>query len=144
MLHIKTLIDREIGNLKRVFPDLSRKDFSTLKNGNYCVQVSYITTGKFACGLFEVLIEFPYNYPVGAPLAWVQKPRIPKNTPHIYKWDKIGHANICYLRPKKDWHYSLSSYEAAVMIESWLTTYCHWKKTGQWDWPEAGIFDHLF
>ncbi|MFX0052764.1 MAG: hypothetical protein ACFE8U_15910 [Candidatus Hermodarchaeota archaeon] len=144
MLREGSLIDRELGNLKKVFPDLRRKDFHILKNGNYCVQVSYITKGKYACGKFDILIEFPYNYPVGAPHAWIQKPKIPKETPHVYSYDKYGHADICYLRPKKDWHYSYTSYETSAMIEIWLATYCHWTKTGIWDWPEAGFLDHLF
>jgi hypothetical protein len=50
---------------------------------------------------------------------------------------------ICYLRPKKDWHFSYSSYEAAQMIETWLTAYCRWTKTNNWDFPEAGFWDHL-
>jgi hypothetical protein len=50
---------------------------------------------------------------------------------------------ICYLRPKKDWHYRYSSYETAMMIETWLTAYCKWMKTGNWSFSEAGIWDHM-
>jgi hypothetical protein len=130
--------------LKKLFPDLRKADFSVLENGNKCVQVSFLTTGKYACGKFDVLIEFPYNYPVGTPLAWIQNPTIPKNTPHVYGWDEDDHASICYLRPKKDWQLNYTSYEAALLIEGWLSTYCYWLKTGVWDWPEAGILDHIF
>ncbi len=137
------LIDRELAKIKQIFPEIRRKDFRTLPNGNKCVQVSYVTFGKYACGVFDVLIEFPYNYPVGAPHAWIQKPRLSKKTPHVFKRDEEGHADICYLRPKKDWNLSFSSYEAAILIESWLSTYCRWTKTGVWDWPEAGFFDHV-
>ncbi len=146
MLDMRKLIERERPKLQKIFPDISRKDFRILENGNSCVQVSYLTSGKYACGKFDVLIEFPYNYPVGAPRAWITKPTIAhtKKTPHVYKYDEYGHAHICYLRPKKDWHYSYSSYEAASMIETWLSTYCHWTKTGVWDWPEAGFLDHIF
>jgi hypothetical protein len=144
MLQLNQLINREMSKLKKIFPDIRRKDFRILPNGNFCVQISYITKGKYACGTFDVLIEYPYNFPVGYPHAWITKPVIPKNTPHIFNYDELGHAHICYLRPKKDWHYSYSSYEAAVMIETWLSTYCRWSKSGLWDWPEAGFFDHLF
>ena len=146
MFDFKKLIEREKPHLQKIFPDISRRDFSTLKNGNYCVRVSYVTTGKYACGIFEVLIEYPYNYPVGAPRAWIIKPTIDhtKKTPHVYEYDEYGHAHICYLRPKKDWHYSYSSFEAVSMIETWLSAYCHWTKTKKWNWPEAGFFDHLF
>ncbi len=144
MLRLDQLIDREISNLKKMFLDIQRKDFRILPNGNFCVQISYITKGKYACGTFDILIEYPYNYPVGAPRAWITNPPIPKTTPHVYDYDEFGHAHICYLRPKKDWHYSYSSFEAAAMIESWLSTYCRWSKSGMWDWPEAGFFDHLF
>ena len=137
------LVDREIVKLKKLFPDIRKNDFSVLENGNKCVQVSFLTTGKYACGKFDVLIEFPYNYPVGTPLAWIQKPAIPRNTPHVYGWDEDDHASICYLRPKKDWQLNYTSYEAALLIESWLSTYCYWLKTNEWDWPEAGILDHI-
>lgn len=144
MLLRQTIPEREIDPLRRVFPNIRRKDFRKLKNGNYCVQISFITTGKFACGYFDVLIEYPYNYPISAPMAWVQKPKIPHQTPHVYRWDEEGHALICYLRPKKDWHPSYTSFEAAKMIENWLTTYCRWTKTQNWDFPEAGFWDHFF
>jgi len=144
MLRLEKLIDREIGNLKKIFPDIRKKNFIILQNKNYGVEVSYLTSGKYACGLFYVMIEFPYNYPVGSPKAWITKPTIPKKTPHVFSYDEYGHAHICYLRPKKDWHYSFSSYEAATMIETWLSAYCRWSKTGVWDYPEAGFFDHLF
>ncbi|PWI47378.1 hypothetical protein CEE45_11795 [Candidatus Heimdallarchaeota archaeon B3_Heim] len=138
------LVDRELEKLKKIFPDLQRKDFLQLKNKNKCVQLSFITTGKYACGHFDILIEFPYNYPVGSPKVWVQKPKILKNTPHVYGWDEDGHASICYLRPKKDWRLNFSSYETALLVEIWLRTYCRWTKTNVWDWPEAGVIDHIF
>ena len=138
------LIDREMVKLRQLFPELGKRDFFILENGNKCVQVRFITTGKFACGQFDVLMEFPYNYPVGAPRAWIQRPSIPKNTPHVYGWDEEGHASICFLRPKKDWQLNYTSYEAALLIEGWLSTYCRWTKTSIWDWPAAGIIDHLF
>ncbi len=139
----RPLPDRELEPLQRFFPDVKRHDFQKLENGNFCVQISFITTGKFACGYFDVLIEYPYNYPISAPKVWVQKPQIPEKTPHVYEWDKEGHALICYLRPKKDWHLSYTSYETAQMVEVWLKTYCRWIKTGSWDFPEAGFWDHL-
>ncbi|MHA1971909.1 MAG: hypothetical protein ACTSW1_02880 [Candidatus Hodarchaeales archaeon] len=144
MLMRQTIPERELEPLKRLFPTLTKKNFKKLQNGNYCVEVSFITTGKYACGYFDVLIEYPYNYPMSAPKVWVQKPKIPQKTPHIYEWDKDGHALICYLRPKKDWHFKYTSYEASKLIEIWLSTYCIWKKTGKWNWEEAGFLDHLF
>lgn len=139
----QSIPERELSPLKKIFPDLRRKDFRKLPNGNYCVQIGFITTGKYACGYFDVLLEYPFNYPVGAIKAWVQKPEIPRQTPHVYEWDEENHAQICYLRPKKDWHLMMTSYEAAKMIETWLSTFCRWTKTGIWDFPEAGIWDHL-
>ncbi len=135
--------DRELLPLQKVFPDINENNFRKLKNGNHCIQVSFITTGKYACGMFDILIEYPHNYPISAPKVWIQKPIIPRKTPHIYERDKHGHALICYLRPKKDWHHSYSSYETAMMVETWLTSYCKWKKTGKWDFPEAGFWDHM-
>lgn len=144
MLMRKSLPEREIPHITKLFPTIKKKDFRKLPNGNYCLQVSFNTTGKYACGFFDVLIEYPYNYPIAGPKAWIQRPDISRKTPHVYEWDKENHANICYNRPKKDWHFSYSSYEACLMIESWITTYCRWIKTQIWDWPEAGMLDHLF
>lgn len=135
--------DVESRNLQQMFPDLKRRDFRRLKNGNWCVNVRFATKGKFACGVFDVLLEFPASYPSVPPMAWVQKPLIPKKTPHVYKHDNLNHANICYLRPKKDWHFHYTSFEASTIIETWIVAYCKWKLTGNWDWPEAGFFDHL-
>lgn len=134
---------RELKQLQKLFPKISERDFYRLRNGNHCLQISFITTGKYACGFFDILIEYPHNYPMSAPKVWIQKPTIKRKTPHVYEWDNEGHALICYLRPKKDWHYSYSSYEVAMMIETWLTAYCKWKKTGNWSFSEAGIWDHI-
>jgi hypothetical protein len=136
--------EREIIPIQKIFPGVRKRDFRKLKNGNYSVQVSFITTGKYACGHFDVLIEYPYNYPITAPKAWIQKPKILRKTSHVYEWDEEGHALICYLRPKKDWDFTYTSYEAAKLIETWLITYCRWLKTGNWDYPVAGFWDHLF
>lgn len=140
----QTIPERELTPIQKIFPDVRKRDFRKLENGNYSLQVSFITTGKFACGYFEVLIEFPYNYPISAPKAWIQKPELSKKTPHVYERDEEGHALICYLRPKKDWDFTYTSYEAAKMIETWLATYCRWQKTGKWDFPEAKFWDHIF
>ena len=58
--------DRELKPLQKLFPSVKEQDFQQLANGNYCVQISFITTGKYACGYFDVLIEYPYNYPINA------------------------------------------------------------------------------
>ncbi len=134
---MKRTVNYELRQLQGVFPDITMADFFELENGNTCVLVAYRTTGRYACGRFKVLIEFPYNYPNSAPFAWVQKPRIKSRVKHVYERDSYGHTKICYLRPKKDWHYSYTSYDAAMMIQTWIYAYCHWLKTGIWDWEQA-------
>jgi ubiquitin-protein ligase len=130
-------VEQELHELQGVFPSLTRDDFFYLENGNICVQVKYVTTGPYACGRFHVLIEFPHTYPTAPPRAWVIEPKLSYKTHHVHKTDKYGHTEICYLRPQKDWHYSYTAYDAAIMIQTWIWAYCRWRKTGSWDWREA-------
>ena len=135
-MHNRT-VEKELHELQGVFPSLSNKDFYRLENGNICVRVKYVTTGTYACGMFYVLIEFPHNYPTAPPHAWVTKPKISIKAHHIHRRDKYDHTEICYLRPQKDWHFTFTAYDAAIMIQTWIWAYCRWRKTGTWDWKEA-------
>ena len=130
-------VEKELHELQGVFPSLTKKDFFYLENGNICVRVKYVTAGPYSCGTFAVLIEFPHNYPTAPPHAWVTEPEISGRTHHIHRRDKYGHTEICYLRPQKDWHFSYTAYDAAIMIQTWIWAYCRWLKTGKWDWKEA-------
>jgi len=130
-------VEQELHELQGVFPGLTRDDFYRLENGTTCVKVKYVTTGSFACGTFHVLIEFPHNYPTAPPRAWITKPRIAAKTHHVYGTDEYGHTEICYLRPQKDWHFSFTAYDAALMIQTWIWAYCRWRKVGVWAWEEA-------
>jgi len=130
-------VEKELHELKGVFPSITRDDFYRLTNGNIGVLVKYLTTGPYARGTFHVLIEFPHNYPNAPPHAWVIKPKIHPKTHHVYRKDEYGQTEICYLRPQKDWHYSFTAYDAAIMIQTWIWAYCRWRKIGIWDWKEA-------
>ena len=130
-------VEQELHELQGVFPGLTRDEFYRLENGNICVKVKYITTGRFACGTFHVIIEFPHNYPTAPPRAWVTKPRLSVKTHHVYGTDEYGHTEICYLRPQKDWHFSYTAYDAALMIQTWIWAYCRFRKVGIWAWEEA-------
>lgn len=130
-------VEQELHELQGVFPALSRKDFYRLENGNICVRVKFATTGLYACGTFHVLIEFPHHYPTAPPHAWITQPKISTKTHHVHRRDKYEHTEICYLRPQKDWHFSYTAYDAAIMIQTWIWAYCRWRKTGDWDWREA-------
>lgn len=134
---MRRTVERELHELKGVFPKLSRKDFYRLDNGNICVQVKFATTGPYSLGVFDVLIEFPHSYPNSPPRAWIQKPKIHPKTHHVHRRDEYGHTEICYLRPRKDWHFTYTAYDAAIMIQTWIWAYCKWRKTGDWDWREA-------
>ncbi len=68
---MRRTVEDELHELKGVFPGLTRKDFYRLENDNVCVKVIYKTTGKYACGTFVVLMEFPHNYPSAPPHAWI-------------------------------------------------------------------------
>ncbi|PWI47377.1 hypothetical protein CEE45_11790 [Candidatus Heimdallarchaeota archaeon B3_Heim] len=130
-------VENELHELKGVFPGLTRKDFYYLNNGNIAVQVKYSTTGQYAHGTFTVLIEFPHNYPNAPPRAWIVVPKISSRAHHVYGRDEYGHTEICYLRPQKDWHFTFTAYDAAIMIQTWIWAYCRWIKVGIWDWKEA-------
>ena len=136
---MRRTVDFELHQLKGVFTGLNRKDFYELENGNICVKVQYETTGEYALGTFKVIIEFPFNYPHHYPHAWVTKPKISKRTHHVHRWDEYGHAEICYLRPMKDWHYTYTAYDAAILIQTWIWAYCRWRKVGVWAWDEAKV-----
>ncbi len=134
---LRRTVENELHELRGVFPGLTRKAFYYLDNGNIAVQVKYSTTGQYAHGTFTVLIEFPHNYPNSPPRAWIMEPTISSRTHHIYGTDEYGHTEICYLRPQKDWHFTFTSYDAAILIQTWIWAYCRWRKVGIWDWKEA-------
>jgi ubiquitin-protein ligase len=136
-MNIRRTVEDELHELRGVFPTLSRKDFYRLDNGNICVKVKYKTTGPYSLGTFNVLIEFPHNYPSAPPHAWITEPKISKKVHHVHRTDEYGHTEICYLRPLKDWHYTHTAYDAAIMIQTWVWAYCKWRKTGIWDWEEV-------
>ena len=103
---MRRTLEKELHELKGVFPKLTRKDFYRLDNGNICVQVKFATTGPYTLGFFDVLIEFLHSYPNIPPRAWVQRPKIHPKTHHVHRRDEYGHTEICYLRPRKDWHFT--------------------------------------
>lgn len=136
---LQRTVNSELHELMGVFPALTRDDFFYLDNGNIGVKVIYDTTGKYSLGKIHVIIEFPQNYPSAPPHVWIISPKVHPETHHVHKRDKYGHTEICYLRPHKDWHYSYTSYDAAIMVQTWIYAYCKWMKTRRkkWDWKEA-------
>lgn len=128
-------IDREVRELRAVFPEVSRSDFYELDNGNVGVIVTYRTDSR-SVDDFEVLIEFPRGYPDDAPRAWIQSPEIPSSTPHTLGTDGSGDVAICYQGPS-NWNSNYTGYDAAVMIKSWVYAYCNWKENDEWDWEEG-------
>lgn len=136
-------IDKELHEIKGVFPDVYRSDFKELSNGNVCVEISFYTKGRYGNGKFDVLIEYTSRYPNIGPNVWVQYPSIKKNCPHVHKWDSYGDAKICYHLPR-EWSYSYTSYDVAIMVQTWIYAYCVWEATGYWDWLQAGVIDHMF
>ena len=121
--------------LRGVFPDLSRSDFYYLDNGNVGVEVTYATEG-YANDDFNVLIEYHGGYPDAPPNAWIQHPDIDSSCPHGYGEDDYGNYRACYIYPDQ-WKPRYTSYDAAIMIKTWVYAYCNWETTGNWDWHEA-------
>lgn len=140
-------IDREMKELQGVFPDINRGDFYDLDNGNIGTVLYYDTTSR-TVNDFKILMEFPPGYPDMPPKGWVMKPKLRDDTPHI--WGKEdGQPMICFIDPD-DWSSRLTSYDAAVMIKTWVYAYCNWVKTGNWTWdekahdtPDSSVFDLL-
>jgi hypothetical protein len=125
----------EVHELQGVFPEVTRSDFWELDNGNIGVTVTYETKSIFEDD-FDVLIEFTSSYPDSAPNAWVESPDIREDCKHTYYTDDYGNTKICYLEPE-NWYPWYTSYDAAVMIKSWVYAYCNWVNNGVWDWEEA-------
>ena len=128
-------VNKEVRELRGVFPNLTRSDFWELENGNTGVDVKYKTDSVFEDN-FDILIEFPRSYPDSAPIAWVESPKIREDCEHIYSIDSEGNAKICYIEPD-NWYPWYTSYDAAVMIKSWVYAYCNWVDAGVWDWEEV-------
>jgi hypothetical protein len=74
---------------------------------------------------YIVSIEYPDNYPYQHPLARVVRPRIRKNSPHLY-----ANGTLC-VYPEL-WDYKRCTAPAAVpLVAAWLAMYEIWLKTGE-------------
>ena len=141
-------IKQEINELRGVFPNVSRSDFYDLDNGNVGVILNY-QTDNHQVGDFQVLMEFPPGYRNMPPKVWIMEPNLQSNTPHVWGTDDDGKPMVCYIDPE-DWSPNLTSYDAAVMVKTWIFAYCNWVETGRWAWdekphgqPDSGVFDLL-
>jgi len=132
----------EADQLKGVFPSVEQEDFINLRNGNMGINLIYKTEGPFASGDFKIQMEFLNDYPYSAPKAYVLYPKLPSNTIHVYpdEFTSIAQQRICYHEPN-DWKYSYTSYDTAIMIQTWVYAYCSWLHTGRWDWDQSIIAD---
>ena len=126
-------VSKEVKELRGVFSDVSRTDFVRFDDFD-AIQVTY-KTDSFLESDYEVVIAFPPSYPNKEPYAFVLEPEIKGSCPHIYGKDD-GVTRICYIDPD-EWSYRYTSYDAAVMIKSWIYAYSNWENTGNWDWEEA-------
>jgi hypothetical protein len=128
-------IDKQLYELRGVFPNATRDDFYTLDNGNTAAAVTY-TPEDYSKPNFDVLIEFTYDFPDAPPNAWVVDPDIQKGTGHVYGRDEHGDTKICYIYPDQ-WQPKWTAWDAGIMIQTWIYAYCNWLDTGNWDWKEA-------
>ena len=134
-------VQKEVSELRGVFPQISQSDFYELDNDNVGVIV-YYSPDDSNFSTFKILIEYTPGYPSSPPKAWVMNPEISSSTPHTYGTDSNGHMRICFIKPS-NWSSNLTSYDAAVMIKTWVYAYCNYKKNGSWDWDEEGFLGHL-
>jgi ubiquitin-protein ligase len=134
-------VRKEIEELRGHFPDVSRSDFYELDNGNIGVVLQISTSGQYALGTFEVVLEFPLGYPDIPPNAWVNNPDLDESCGHVY-YTENGQGKICFTADK-EWDPRYTSYDAVAMIKSWIFGYCKWEHTGEWGWDEAGFLDYL-
>lgn len=128
-------VDDELWELKGVFKDATRSDFYELNNGNIAAYVTY-SPNDFSVPDFDVLIEYPYDYPNSPPNAWITEPEIETGTGHVWTRDEDGSPKICYIKPDR-WSPDYTTYDAAIMIQTWIWAYCNWLESGNWDWEEA-------
>ena len=126
-------IHEEVRELRGVFSDVSPNDFVQYEEFD-AIKVTY-QTKDFLKDDYEIIIAFSPAYPNKEPYAFVVEPEIRGDCPHIYGKED-GVARICYIDPA-EWSYRYTSYDAAVMIKSWVYAYSNWKRTGNWDWEEA-------
>lgn len=133
-------VDKEAHELRGIFPEINRDNFYKLGNGNIGVLVYYRPDG-YTTDEFEVLIEFIGEYPTNPPRAWVLEPEIDRSCPHAYRFDEQGNALVDYI-DASSWESWYTSYDAAVMIRTWISAYCNWEDRGVWEW-EADPSSHL-
>lgn len=128
-------INLETLELRGIFPEFDRGDFYELDNGNVGAVVNYDIED---CSIdeFIVLIEFNKRYPAEPPRAWVLEPELDQSCPHIWQFDEHGHAQVDYINPD-EWHLDYTSFDAAVMIKTWVYAYCNWEDHGEWTWDEG-------
>jgi len=122
-------IDYETNELRGVFPQTNAEDFIELKNGNKGIYLSYRINGQNYKGDFQLQIEFLHDYPSSPPNVYIVSPYLGVGTPHT-----LADQKMCYLMPAIDWNDSLTSYDVAIMIQTWIYAYCNWIKTKAWDW----------
>lgn len=141
-------INREIEELRGVFPNIGRESFYELDNGNVGAILNYRTDSSQVDD-FQVLLEYPPGYSNMPPKAWIMEPDLRNDTPHVWGTDDEGKPMICFIDPD-DWYSSLTSYDAVVMIKSWVYAYCNWVESGNWAWdekahgqPNSSVFDLL-
>ena len=125
-------VEKEANELRGVFPELDRGDFYKLDNGNVGVLV-YYCLGDYAVDEFEVLIEFVEEYPADPPRAWVLEPEIDRSCPHVFRFDEQSNALLSYVDPSR-WESWYTSYDAALMIRTWISAYCNWEDHSVWEW----------
>jgi hypothetical protein len=121
-------IEFETEQLQGVFPNVNQDDFFKLQNGNKAIQLIFDAKVRSYINKFEVLIEFLYDYPNSPPNVRVIRPDI-TGAPHT-----LFNKRMCYNNPSLDWKSSFTSYDVAIMIQSWIYAYCKWKESGKWDW----------
>ena len=121
-------IEHELHELRGVFPNISLEDFEIRDNGNIAVTVYYETKDH---GTFKIRIEFMHDYPYSTPFAYVLEPEIRENK-HMYPQEK---NQICFIEPS-EWRDNYTTYDTAMMISTWVWSYCRWLDTGVWDWDQ--------
>ena len=134
-------VQYETNQLQGVFSNVKEDDFFDLGGGRTGVYVAYETVGRFSGGMFTVLIEFLYDYPMYAPNAYVVRPELLPSTIHVYPPQPgFKPQHICYLDPDQ-WSPEFTSFDVAIMIQTWIYAYCSWRSTGKWDWQQSIVAD---
>jgi len=117
-------VGTEINALQNLFPTISVSEFYHVETGTIGVKLRYeLSFGDIDA--VDVLLEYPYDYPVIPPRMWVTNPEIDPESGMVIEYDHRNDARADYIDVNQ-WDSSMNGFHAAAMMKEWVAEYCHW------------------